>query len=64
MRVSIDSSICQGHGLCVGTVPAVFVMDAREHGSVVDDEVPAELEGAIRRAVLLCPEEAITVHEQ
>ena len=64
MRVSIDPSVCQGHGRCVDTVHAVFVMDGRERGAVVGDEVPAELEDAVRRAVLLCPEEAITIDEQ
>jgi ferredoxin len=46
------------------TVPAVFEMDEREHGAVVGDHVPAELEDEVRRAVVLCPEEAITTHER
>ncbi|MCU1373488.1 MAG: Ferredoxin [Actinomycetia bacterium] len=64
MRVTIDSNICQGHGMCVEAAPAIFVMDDREHAVVSGHQVPAELEGAVRRAALLCPEEAITVHEQ
>jgi len=64
MRVSIDPDVCQGHGLCVDAVPAVFVMNSIEHAIVQVEEVPPELQGAVHMAVVLCPEEAITISEQ
>jgi len=65
VRVTIDAKVCQGHGMCVATAPVVFVMDEREHGSVGlgADDVPADQEAAVRRAVLLCPEEAIQIEQ-
>jgi ferredoxin len=62
--VTIDSKICQGHGLCVAAVPAIFAMDEREHAVVHSTEIPSELEGAVRRAAVSCPEDAITINEQ
>jgi ferredoxin len=64
VRVTIDSKICQGHGLCVATAPAIFGMDEREHAVVDNAEVPSELEADVRRAAVLCPEEAITINER
>jgi ferredoxin len=48
----------------VATEPAIFAMDEREHAVVDDADVPSELELGVRRAAVLCPEEAITINER
>ncbi len=61
MKVSIDSSKCQGHGRCALTSPAVFDIDDDGYGIVIVDEVPEGLEAEVRSAVASCPESAITI---
>ena len=63
MRVTVDPDICQGHGLCIYSVPDVFVMNELEHAVVQIEVVPQDLEDAVYMASVLCPEEAIVIHE-
>jgi ferredoxin len=66
MRVSIDSSRCEGHAKCVMDCPEVFDFDDQGFGFVKPDvdEVADEHREAVLRAVAGCPEFAISVHEQ
>ncbi len=61
MKVSIDSTKCQGHGRCALTSPDVFDIDDDGYGIVTVDEVPESLEAEVRSAVASCPESAITI---
>lgn len=64
MRVSIDTSLCQGHSLCLGEAPDVFESnDEGGYSEVVVDVVPAPSEDGVRRAAMNCPERAITITE-
>ncbi len=57
----IDKSLCGGHGRCYGIAPNVFDVGDDGDGVVVVDVVaPEDLEDA-RKAVRMCPEEAITL---
>ena len=62
MRITIDASLCSGHGRCYALVPSLFVDDERGFGQVRGDGVvtPA-LEQDARRAVGACPEHAVTI---
>ncbi|MER7500056.1 ferredoxin [Nonomuraea pusilla] len=62
MRINADTSICIGAGMCALTVPKVFDQ-SEEDGTVMllQEEPPAELEEAVRRAVNLCPSGAISI---
>ncbi|HEX9993266.1 MAG TPA: ferredoxin [Acidimicrobiales bacterium] len=60
MRITLDSSKCQGHGRCYALAPALF--DADDDGYAVlrtDGSVPAGLEEQAQLAVDNCPEFAI-----
>ena len=63
MRITFDSSKCQGHGRCYALAPQLF--DADEEGYAVlkapDGEVPAGFEEAAILATDNCPEYAIEV---
>ena len=64
MRTKVDANLCQGHALCQGQAPEVFLLDDDEgHAYVEENEVPAELEEKVRRAALGCPERAILIEE-
>jgi ferredoxin len=59
MRVAVDEDTCRGHGMCLTFCPEVFEMTDDGWAVADPEEVPAELEGAVREAVENCPERAI-----
>lgn len=63
MRVSIDHGRCQGHGQCVLTAPDLFGFDEQGMGVVLigDGPVPPDRVEAVEKAVLRCPERALSV---
>lgn len=64
MRVRIDDELCQGHQMCAIRAPEVFGADEMGQGIVIiDGEVPADQEEAVRNAVNSCPEQAIFIDE-
>jgi ferredoxin len=64
MRVEVDPTKCQGHTLCAMAATEVFHLREEDgHAEVGDGPVPPELEDAVRRAVIGCPEGAISISE-
>ena len=64
MRVHVDPAICQGHTLCTLAAPQVFLLAEDDgHAYVASEEVPSELEDAVRKAAATCPEGAITIRD-
>lgn len=62
MKITADTSVCIGAGMCALTVPEVFDQSEDEGTVLLLREVPAEeQEEAVRRAVTLCPSGAISV---
>jgi ferredoxin len=62
VRVKIDPGKCEGHAVCASLVPEVFQIPEEGAGAeVAVDQLPPALEPAVRRAVMGCPEQAITV---
>ena len=60
VRVHVDHDLCQGHGQCELTAPAVFELD--DDGVVhVVEAPPDDEEPAVRQAERLCPQQAIRV---
>ena len=64
IRVVIDTARCTGNGRCYSLFPTLFVDDERGYGAVIGDGVitAAQLDHA-RRAVIACPDDAITLEE-
>lgn len=65
MRVVIDTERCTGHGRCYSLSPTVFTDDDRGYGEVIGDGTinAGQLDDA-RRAVVACPERAITIEDE
>jgi ferredoxin len=60
----IEVGLCQGHGRCYDLAPDLFGADEEGYGTVLrDGVVPLALTGDARRAVLNCPEHAISLIE-
>ncbi|MGY1732531.1 ferredoxin [Geodermatophilus sp. SYSU D01045] len=66
MRISIDPSLCQGHGRCYDLAPDLFGADDEGYSTLLvpGGEVPAGLEGDAHLAADNCPEAAVLVVEQ
>ncbi|MEU3657811.1 ferredoxin [Streptomyces sp. NPDC032161] len=64
-NVRVDPELCQGSGMCAGTVPEVFALDGmrdgREHARVKADGI--EPDERVLDAADICPALAITVHD-
>jgi len=64
MRVRVDEARCQGHGRCYDLAPDLFEADDIGNSHEKNDGVvPSGQEDLARRAVLNCPERAITIAE-
>ena len=61
MRVRVDADLCQGHARCWAICPEVFQLDEAGYATAAEDEVPADLEDAVREAAAVCPERAIAL---
>ena len=65
MKVTIDSTLCTGHGRCYSLSPTVFDSDDDGNGRVIVDDLDPEANAAqlaaARIAVANCPEQAISV---
>jgi ferredoxin len=61
VKVMIADGLCQGHARCETLCPEVFEVDAAGFASVRVEDVPAELEAAVRDAERNCPERAIVI---
>jgi ferredoxin len=62
MKVRVDPDKCQGHTLCAMQAPQAFETSEFDgHATALFDEVPAELEEAVRDAAATCPEQAIVI---
>lgn len=65
MKVRVDATRCQAYGTCAIHLPQVFKLD--EWGYATTEAaglVPGGLEEAARKAILDCPERAITADEE
>ncbi|CAN5692389.1 ferredoxin [soil metagenome] len=60
MKVTVNDSLCRGHGVCVAVCPEVFDLTDGGYAEAITDEVAPEFEGAVNEAIEACPEHAIT----
>jgi ferredoxin len=61
MRISIDRSLCTGHGRCFSLAPEVFDCDEEGFSVLRLETITPDLEAAAWRGAGGCPEQAITV---
>jgi ferredoxin len=63
MKVIVDLSNCDLHGLCVEAAPEVFEIDDKGVLQVLIESPPQELRAKVEKAVRECPTGAITIQE-
>lgn len=63
MKVSIDTSLCAGHGRCYEIAPGIFEDDEAGYGTVKNAEIGESDVPLARQAQMACPEQAITLSD-
>jgi ferredoxin len=63
MKVVVDASICDLHGLCVETAPEVFEIGDDGALHVLDETPEHGLRAKVDTAVRECPTGAISIEE-
>jgi ferredoxin len=63
MKVTVDPLVCEANAICVGILPQVFDLDDDDNLTILQPEIPAELEAKARQAVRSCPKAALSITE-
>jgi ferredoxin len=63
MKVVVDLSRCDLHGLCVGTAPEVFEIGDDGALRVLNETPPQGVRAKVDKAVRDCPTGAISIEE-
>jgi ferredoxin len=61
MKVVVDLTICDLHGLCVDAAPEVFQIGDDGNLHVLDEAPPETLREKVQKAARECPTGAITI---
>ena len=61
MKVTVNKDKCQGCGVCEADAPEVFAVGDDGFAAVLLDEIPANLEDAVKQAIDDCPDSAIEI---
>ncbi len=60
MHVTVDYTLCEGHGQCLMAAPDVFDLpDGSEQVVMLENDPPATEYDAIVRATAMCPAQAL-----
>ncbi len=59
MRLEVDRTRCEGHGLCAGAAPALLELDDDGELTFVRDEAPDSDAEQARAAARVCPVAAL-----
>ena len=63
MRIAVNESACEGHGLCAQAAPEVYEVDDEGVVQLLTSEPTGALLDAAEAGARVCPVAAITVHE-
>ena len=58
--MTIDSDLCQGHGVCMAECPDVFQVNDDGEVTILQEEPAEGLRKKVQNAVRFCPTGAIT----
>ena len=64
IRVEADLDLCQGHAMCELEAPDYFKVPRRGQVQIVDAEPPDDAMDDVRRAVDMCPTQAISLKDK
>ena len=59
MKVDVDPSLCEAHGVCMSILPEVFDLDDEEVLQIRPGDLPGDEVVLAERAVISCPKGAL-----
>lgn len=59
MKVEVDFDRCEGHGVCMETLPEIFQVNDDGYLKLLTESVRSDQEGGVRLAVERCPARAL-----
>jgi len=59
MRVEADFDRCEGHGVCMATLPEIFQVDDEGYLNLLTEDVRSDQDALVRLAVERCPTRAL-----
>ncbi|MEV7008197.1 ferredoxin [Streptosporangium sp. NPDC051022] len=64
MKITVDRTLCDGNGVCMGIAPDVFDIDDDLYLHIAD-EIPDDpaTQAQVRQAITSCPVLALTLEE-
>ncbi|MEU7688872.1 ferredoxin [Microbispora hainanensis] len=64
MKVTVDRTLCDGNGVCMGIAPDVFDVDDDLNLHIVD-EIPDDpvIQAQVRQSITSCPVLALSLEE-
>jgi ferredoxin len=63
-RIEVDLDLCQGHAMCELEAPDYFRVPRRGKVEILDAEPPDDAMDDVRRAVDMCPTQALLLKEK
>lgn len=63
-RVTVDLDLCQGHAMCEMEAPEYFAVPRRGKVEILDAEPPDDAMDDVRRAVDMCPTQALLMTKE
>lgn len=60
MEVSVDTSLCEANGVCVGLAPSVFALDDEEMLQITQPVSDPAAQERVAKAVARCPKGALS----
>jgi ferredoxin len=64
MRITVDTDLCQGHGVCESEAPGVFELGKDRLVTIVQATPPEDRRSEVEAAVRYCPTHALTIIEE
>ncbi len=61
MRVTVDRTRCEGHGVCEDVAPEIYRLDEDGKLEILAEPVPAAMEKKAESGARLCPVAALTI---
>jgi ferredoxin len=61
MRITVDTDVCTGHGICESLAPEVFEVGADGIVHLLSDNLPEQLRPTLEAAVAECPTQALAL---
>ena len=63
MRIIVDYDLCESNALCAAEAPGVFEIRDDDMMYVIDENPSEELREAVKRAVFVCPKQALKLED-